>query len=213
MDHFLEDPRITEQQIIKEQYETWNDLIEQRGEKGDLGASDKDWKFTLQRKDYEDSLFTAESIWAYQLPEDLPLEKYMPRENIPIKTAKGEKWLAFKINPEDPFRSKVGYFTEEDQRFYATQALEIFLSNLGRAIQRVIWAQTLAPDAHGRQQEFYSYLKEYPRDEDAVKFSDDPEGKVVEDFEPMNGQSRERLEFLLSQVQQGNILERNHASG
>lgn len=127
------------------------------------------------------------------------------------KTLPDERWIYIKIKPEDPYRSRVGYFEENNYRFYCIEELKIFLSSQGRAYQQTLWNSILRSDIHPVQEPAYCYLKQFPQEEGLVKFEEDPVDSIIRPLEPVRGRTLDRLAILRSNLQQGTVIEEGHS--
>jgi len=192
-----------ERELIKHQFEMWSQLIKDRGREGDtVDLYQQEYMFAIDRRDDEQSLFTADEITARTLKERL--EEYIEKKEGLAPSAQDEKWINVTIKPEEPYRAEVAVLTQAGNEFYYTKQLEIFLSNLGRGHEGNTWSSiwTTSKD----QQGLSTNLKKVPR-AGLKRFTEDPSDLDLLTMEPLRGQTLERLNFILEQVRQGNIIE------
>lgn len=191
---------IEEKEVIKWHWLTWDKLMQDWGwkeEDDDL----KSYDFVVDRRADELSFFTAERIIVSKLK--IPLEEYTATPPA-LHSQQGEIWIEIQINPKDPYKPQLGIFSQKDIDFYYSEALIIYISNQGRAFEITTWDMILKPDAHEIQNpRRFSYLNGYPKPEEIqVKFILEPEPLMdnTEPFQPLKGESLERLDYLLENI-------------
>lgn len=202
---------ISNQEVIKREWKIWNDLIENRGIT-DVRENIRHFEFTIDRRGESESLFTSDRVVALKFNK--PLEEWTTTDPEFQETREGEEWIQLTVDPKNPYTPRLGIHTAKgthyeggERDFYFTEGLNIFLSNQGRAYEDTWWVNVLDPDIHpNNQHPYYSYLKRYPKSEEIqIKFTDEPEERYTESFRPLKGQNLERLDFIVKQVQSGNI--------
>lgn len=194
-----------EEQVIKEHWQAWNKLVEVKGDEEETG---KRYIFTIDRRANEKSQFTSDNIEVEKLNE--PLEKYVGYDPQYPRSIEGEEWIQIKVDPKDPFRSRLAIYSEEDRAHYYTEGLVIYLSSHGRALEFTGWTPVLPPDAHKPQDPLYSYLRTYPKPEEIkVELEKEPDIDIhpIERLQPLKGSTLERLDFLLMKIKKGEIIE------
>lgn len=198
---------ITENNLLKEEWRAWNELLKSKGKPGEEDSSiDLEYEFLIDRKSETESLFTGDSVVVQQV--EGPLEVYT---NVPknLRSGQDEIWIEISIDPRNPYLPMLGVYTQRHDNFYFNDRLLIYISNLGRSFQTVDWSGTLTPDIHVIQSPAFSYLKSYPAAEEVQILDKEPE-PVMDFLEPpqaLKGESWERLDFLKMKLQKGEIIE------
>lgn len=197
---------IPEKEVIKQHWQAWNDLVEDKGWE-DEDADTKEYDFVVDKRANELSLFTADDIVVTKLK--IPLEEYIGTP-LEFHSQPGEVYITIQVAPKNPYKPQFGIYSLEDTDFYYSESLAIYISNQGRAFELTTWGMILKPDAHKIQSPRFSYLKRYPEPEEIqARFTDEPQPFMenTEPFQSLKGQNLERLDSLLMKVKTGAIIE------
>jgi len=197
-----------EQEIIKSQYEVWHKILAKYA-KEDLGFNS--FRFYIDRNNDQASLFNSDSVYLYAIDEDF-VEYCMPADKASVKDVvtpnPEEKWMAFEITPQNPYKPeirfvKTGGKLSEETGYYLTPAINIFISNLGNAIEFQEWRATFV--AGEFKTDFFGGFFEGYTDETIPEANVDLEGQIYSKAVPLTGQSIERLSFITQMVKTGNF--------
>lgn len=206
-----------QRQLLAAEYKAWHAVVMANSEVIDDPAgppTEREFSFGVDRHEDKSSQVTVDQVEIRLLRENLPLEEFMGIEDPRFTPSQeGERWLYMYVTPEDPYRSRVGYFEDNGHRFYQIERLEVFLSSLGRGYQQTSWDQILEPDIHLVRKPAVAYLKHLPPDEAVTKFDHelDIEEVLIEPFQPLRGQTLERLAFFRSAMKSGEVIPGYHS--
>lgn len=202
-----------EQQVIKQQWQAWRDKLYEGVDTKDKDFDPIDYEFNFAiDRNRNDSFFTAEEVEVYELIG--PLEEW--RKSEPVldpnnKEVDNERWIQINILPKNPYNPKLGIFSHNKKDYYYTEEQVIYLSDKGRAFEETLWTDVQVFVAH-MSRPHYSYLTKTPKPEEIeTRFTEEPNPDGLHDFtehlQHMHGGSLERLDFLLSKINSGEIIE------
>lgn len=153
-------PSELEAEIIRGQYVCWNEILETKGwvpEDFDNEWSGRQLYFGVDYSGDNEALVTTQLVYVDRLRDDRHAEDVLDQPKYPGKftqlvgrTPEDERWLAFWIEPADPYNRSSKLFQYLGAEGFEMGTLQVAISSKGRGFEKVALGHILSPKRLGK---------------------------------------------------------------